>query len=85
MISGLFVFLNNYFRVFKMQHKKSHAREGRGMGNGYNENWQNSPLWDSIEKKKRDSIETKNTSAKSVPESNDDERTKIRKLYSLAY
>ncbi|ALY07057.1 hypothetical protein VmeM32_00066 [Vibrio phage vB_VmeM-32] len=67
-----------------MQHKKSHARESRGAGNGYNENWRNSPLWDSIEKKKTSSIETKSNSH-SISTSNNDERTKVRKLYSLAY
>lgn len=30
---------------------KLFARQGRGASNGYNENWRNSPLWDSIEKK----------------------------------
>jgi hypothetical protein len=31
---------------------KSHAREGRGAGNGGNENWYNSPLWKSINEQK---------------------------------
>ncbi len=31
----------------------SDAREGRGAGNGKNANWYNSPLWDNIEKKKK--------------------------------
>lgn len=30
---------------------KTHARQGRGQGNGYNQNWMNSPLWDNIDKK----------------------------------
>lgn len=33
------------------------AREGRGQGNGANKNWYNSPLWDNIEKKKREQKE----------------------------
>ena len=32
----------------------SEARIGRGKGNGNNKNWHNSPLWDNIEKKKKE-------------------------------
>lgn len=37
----------------------SGARDGRGAGNGKGDNWYNSPLWDNIEKKKKQQHMTK--------------------------
>lgn len=61
---------------------KKHAREGRGAGNGHNDNWINSPLWDNISPKKP---VTKQPETKRI---NDEELTKkerIRRAMQFAY
>ncbi|AGN30355.1 hypothetical protein VPFG_00358 [Vibrio phage nt-1] len=72
------------------QHRKSHAREGRGLGNGYNENWRNSPLWDNIgpDAKKKTSDDEQPEEVKEVKTENLDElseRERMRRLMRLAH
>lgn len=69
---------------------KTHARQGRGQGNGYNQNWMNSPLWDSIDKKqeskesKRSETENKEQiDNKSLDEMSLKERQKA--MFSMVY
>lgn len=57
-----------------MMHEKSHAREGRGGGNGGNENWYNSQLWDNIGPRK-----TIGVTKEQVPEEQLTEEQKIRR------
>lgn len=54
------------------QHNKSYARQGRGAGNGYNQNWHNSPLWDSIKKKNAKKSDDKVEEAQSEDMKNED-------------
>lgn len=54
------------------QHNKSFARQGRGAGNGYNQNWHNSPLWDSIKKKNAKKSDDKVEEAQSEDVKNED-------------
>lgn len=62
------------------QYKKSFARESRGTGNGHNENWYNSPLWDSIGPKKKEEEHV-------VIEEKKDEtlKDKQKRMYSMVY
>lgn len=72
---------------------KTHARQGRGQGNGYNQNWMNSPLWDSIDKKQEPNVakeyecsETENKERmdnKSLDEMSLKERQKA--MFSMVY
>ncbi len=72
-------------------HSKSHAREGRGLGNGFNDNWRNSPLWKNIgpdARKKDEAVEEPKEEIKEVKTENLDElteRERMRRLMSLAH
>ncbi|QHJ74490.1 hypothetical protein VH12019_00163 [Vibrio phage VH1_2019] len=71
-------------------HNKSHAREGRGLGNGFNDNWRNSPLWKNIgpDARKKDEPEEPKEEVKEVKVDNLDElseRERMRRLMSLAH
>lgn len=70
---------------------KTHARDGRGAGNGYNQNWHNSPLWKNIEKNKKD-VDTKkeivnNPILKETHEMTDEEilRERRKKMFAFVH
>lgn len=65
-------------------HTKSHAREGRGGGNGHNDNWRNSPLWDSIEKKGGAKKEAE-VVVKQTPMEELSEKERMKRAMALAY
>lgn len=62
---------------------KTHARQGRGQGNGYNQNWMNSPLWDSIDKK-QEAKEAKESNEKSEVSSNEKEDQSNKSLDEMS-
>ena len=68
------------------------ARAGRGAGNGNNENWYNSPLWDNISKKKNLQKEVDSYHASCDNEFQDEQelteyelKARMKKLQALAY
>ncbi|CAL9995404.1 hypothetical protein VPHD479_0360 [Vibrio phage D479] len=68
-----------------MSNFKSHAREGRGAGNGHNEKWRNSPLWDSIEAKGGAKKEPEEAPKVDVVEEELTEKERMRRAMMLAY
>ncbi|ALP47655.1 hypothetical protein phiST2_0176 [Vibrio phage phi-ST2] len=73
-------------------HQKTHAREGRGSGNGYNENWRNAPLWKNIgpnaEKIKKEAETEDAEKDEEIDKPNLDElsqRERMRRLQSIAH
>ncbi|AAQ64377.1 hypothetical protein KVP40.0307 [Vibrio phage KVP40] len=72
-------------------HQKSHAREGRGLGNGFNDNWRNASLWKNIgpdaEKIKKEAEEPEEEIKEVKQENLEDlsERERMRRLMRLAH
>lgn len=62
---------------------KTHARQGRGHGNGYNQNWMNSPLWDSIDKK-QESKESKESKESNRSETENKEQMDNKSLDEMS-
>lgn len=69
------------------QANKSHARQGRGVGNGYNDNWRNSPLWDNIgpRSKQDDNPETEEVKVEAVDLEDLELKERMKRLQSMAY
>ncbi|ALP47281.1 hypothetical protein vBValMR10Z_247 [Vibrio phage vB_ValM_R10Z] len=71
-------------------HQKSHAREGRGSGNGHNENWRNAPLWKNIgpnaEKIKKEAEAAEKDEEIDKPNLDElSQRERMRRLQSIAH
>lgn len=65
------------------QFNKTHARQGRGVGNGHNDNWRNSPLWDSIDKK--NAVEKEEPEVEEVKLDDLDLKARMKRLQAMAY